>query len=73
MYEALPPRVKDLVNEAGFGEFIQTLSLVKNDHVVLVALVERWRDTTNTFHLPPGEMTVTPADFAAITGLMVGG
>ncbi|KAI8550789.1 hypothetical protein RHMOL_Rhmol06G0134500 [Rhododendron molle] len=58
--------------EAGFGEFIQTLTPVRNDHAVLVALVERWRDTTNTFHLPPGEITVTPTDFAAITGLRVG-
>ncbi|KAI8551022.1 hypothetical protein RHMOL_Rhmol06G0152500 [Rhododendron molle] len=41
--------------------------------VALEARAERWRDTTNTFHLPLGEMTVTPADFAAITGLRVGG
>ncbi|KAI8542864.1 hypothetical protein RHMOL_Rhmol08G0173100 [Rhododendron molle] len=73
LYEALPRRVRELVDAAGFGEFIQTLTRSRIDHAVLVALAERWRDTTNTFHLPIGEMTVTPADFATITGLRVGG
>ncbi|KAI8555035.1 hypothetical protein RHMOL_Rhmol05G0143000 [Rhododendron molle] len=31
------------------------------------------RDTSNTFHFPIGEMTVTPLDFAAIIGLRVRG
>ncbi|KAI8572108.1 hypothetical protein RHMOL_Rhmol01G0172800 [Rhododendron molle] len=48
LYEDLPSRVRQLVDEASFGEFIQTLSPVRNDHAVLVALAERWRDTTNT-------------------------
>ncbi|KAI8538462.1 hypothetical protein RHMOL_Rhmol09G0105900 [Rhododendron molle] len=73
LYESLPARVRQLVDEAGFGEYIRTLSPVRNDHAVLVALAERWRDITNTFHLPPGEMTVTPTEFMAITGLRVGG
>lgn len=51
--ENLLLRVRQLVDEAGFDEFIWTLSPVRNDHVVLVALAKRWRDTTNTFHLPP--------------------
>ncbi|KAI8563759.1 hypothetical protein RHMOL_Rhmol03G0134000 [Rhododendron molle] len=74
LYIGLSPRVRELVDTAGFREFIQTLTVpVRNDHAVIVALAERWRDTANTFHLPPGEMTVTPNDFAAITGLRVGG
>ncbi|KAI8538396.1 hypothetical protein RHMOL_Rhmol09G0099800 [Rhododendron molle] len=74
LYIGLPARVRELVDVAGFREFIQTLTVpVRNDHAVLVALAERWRDTSNTFHLPPGEMTRTPSDFAAITGLRVGG
>ncbi|KAI8574623.1 hypothetical protein RHMOL_Rhmol01G0368500 [Rhododendron molle] len=74
LYIGLPQRVRDLVDAASFREFIQTLTTpVRNEHAVLVALTERWRDTTNTFHLPPGEMTVTPTDFAAITGLRVRG
>ncbi|KAI8549169.1 hypothetical protein RHMOL_Rhmol06G0005500 [Rhododendron molle] len=74
LYVGLPPRVRELVDTAGFREFILTLTVpVRNDHAVLVALAERWRDTSNTFHLPPGEMKVMPSDFAAITGLRVGG
>ncbi|KAI8563675.1 hypothetical protein RHMOL_Rhmol03G0127700 [Rhododendron molle] len=57
LYEGLPQRVRDLVDAAGFGEFIRTLTRSRIDHAVLVALAERWRDTTNTLHLPPGEMT----------------
>lgn len=71
LYRGLPEWVRLLVNEVGFGQFIQTLTKAKNDHVV--ALVEGWHDTTNTFHFPMGQMTVTPLDFAAIIGLRVGG
>ncbi|KAI8571797.1 hypothetical protein RHMOL_Rhmol01G0147000 [Rhododendron molle] len=73
LYEVLLARVRQLVDKAGFSQFVWILTPVKNDHAVLVALAERWRDTTNTFHLPPREMTVTPTDFAAITGLRVTG
>ncbi|KAL7199812.1 hypothetical protein ACSBR2_022002 [Camellia fascicularis] len=41
---------------------------------LLGALVERWWDTTNSFHFSTmGEMTMTPYDFAMITGIGVGG
>ncbi|KAL7213066.1 hypothetical protein ACSBR2_015718 [Camellia fascicularis] len=41
---------------------------------LLRALVERWWDTTNSFHLSSaGEMTMTPYDFSMITGLGVRG
>lgn len=32
------------------------------NHSLLNALVERFHSETNTFHLPQGEMTVTPED-----------
>ena len=38
-------------------------------HRVVRALVKFFWDTTNTFHFPLGEMTVTPADVSLITGL----
>ena len=44
-----------------------------NDLVHVYALAERWWDSTNTFHLPFGEMTMTPYDFFMITSLKVGG
>ncbi|KDP20496.1 hypothetical protein JCGZ_05382 [Jatropha curcas] len=33
------------------------------------ALMERWNDCTHTFVFGFGEMTLTPTDYAAITGL----
>lgn len=73
LYRGLPERVRELVDAAGFGFFIPTLTTVKNDHAVLTALAERWQDTSNTFHFSTGEMTVTPLDFTTIIGLRVGG
>lgn len=72
-FEALPARERELVEAAGFGPFIQLLTIVRVDHVVLTVLTERWWDTTNSFHFRFGEMTITPLDFAVITGLRVGG
>ncbi|XP_058202936.1 protein MAIN-LIKE 1-like [Rhododendron vialii] len=72
-YRELPSVVQGLVDAAGFGTFVQVLTTpIRNNHALLTALVERWWDTTNTFHLPHGEMTIMPLDFAAITGLRVG-
>ncbi|KAL7162076.1 hypothetical protein ACSBR2_042533 [Camellia fascicularis] len=40
---------------------------------LLRALVERWWDTTNSFHFSSvGEMTITPFDFSMLIGLEVG-
>ncbi|KAL7212786.1 hypothetical protein ACSBR2_015463 [Camellia fascicularis] len=45
----------------------------KTSRPLLGALMKRWWDTTNSFHLSTaGEMTMTPYDFAMITGLGVG-
>lgn len=72
-YDKLPERAKQLVDETGFAGFVKLLGRTSNDRVQLTALAERWRDTTNTLHLRFGEVTLTPLDFAAITGLRVGG
>ncbi|XP_058210681.1 protein MAIN-LIKE 2-like [Rhododendron vialii] len=72
-YEALPAGAKELVQGSGFGEFVQLVGETSNDRVQLTALTERWWDTTNTFHFPFGEATMTPMDFVAITGIRVGG
>ncbi|KAI8551106.1 hypothetical protein RHMOL_Rhmol06G0159300 [Rhododendron molle] len=73
-WERLPGAVQGIVRQAGFGEFVGVLARgVCNDRPVVRALAERWWDTTNTFHFSFGELTVTPLDFAAITGLRVGG
>ncbi|CAL9029532.1 unnamed protein product [Prunus brigantina] len=67
--------VKAKVKKAGFVPFLSILGHgKKGDRPLLVALAERWWDTTHTFRFDEvGEMTMTPTDFAAITGLRVGG
>ena len=57
--------------ETGLGIFIGALreSSRRSDRCALRALAERWVETTHTFHLPIGEMTLTPFDFHAITGI----
>jgi hypothetical protein len=72
-YRALPSSVRALVDASGFTIFIRLLTVTRTDRRLIRALVERWWDTTNTFHFRFGEMTITPLDFAAITGLRVGG
>ena len=75
-YKELPASVKLKVAEAGFGEFVKVLG---NEYscrkrTILRALVDRWWDTTHTFHFDEfGEMTMTPSDFSAITGIPVFG
>ena len=72
-YRRLPQVVRGLVDAAGFTVFIRILLPTRMDRKLVRALVEHWWDTTNTFHFRFGEMTITPLDFAAITGLRVGG
>ncbi|KAL7224108.1 hypothetical protein ACSBR1_025546 [Camellia fascicularis] len=73
-YDKLPAGVRDIIDEAGFGLFCSCLTQVTASYPLLGALVEKWWDTTNSFHFSTaGEMTMTPYDFAMITGLDVGG
>ncbi|KAL7175893.1 hypothetical protein ACSBR2_029466 [Camellia fascicularis] len=73
-YHELPARVCELVDEAGFGLFYTRLLQHMASRALLGALVERWWDTTNSFHFSStGEMTMTPYDFSMIIGLGVGG
>ena len=54
----------------GFDGIISTLTYgsYESSQAAMCALIERWMDTMHMFHLPIGEMTVTPLDFVAITG-----
>ncbi|KAF5196723.1 hypothetical protein FRX31_013690 [Thalictrum thalictroides] len=54
-----------------FGPLV-SLTPIRMDWQLLFALLERWWLTTHTFHLPLGELGLTPLDFTMITGLRVG-
>ncbi|KAF6160379.1 hypothetical protein GIB67_019148 [Kingdonia uniflora] len=42
------------------------------DNEVVLAMVERWWPNTHTFHLPCGELGITPRDFTVLTGIGIG-
>jgi hypothetical protein len=46
---------------------------LKINHTALIALVDRWRPETHSFHLPGGEMTITLQDIGMITALAIDG
>ena len=77
-WEELSPNIKNIINEANFGTFFET-SLNQETHdykdlQLLLALAERFWDTTCTFHFPSiGEVMLTLYDFFVITGLRLGG
>ncbi|XP_028063806.1 protein MAIN-LIKE 2-like [Camellia sinensis] len=73
-YDVLPSRVCRIIDGTGFGVFCYSLTRVTASRTLLGALVERWCDTTNSFHFSTaGEMTMNLVDFAMITGLGVVG
>ncbi|KAK9991413.1 hypothetical protein SO802_026398 [Lithocarpus litseifolius] len=77
-WAALSPRIKSIINEAGFGTFFEALlnheTHEYKDLQLLLTLAERFWDTTCTFHFPCiREVMLTPYDFSVITGLRLGG
>ena len=70
-YQGLSACVKQMVDGKGFNSIISALtySSYASSQAMMCALVERWMDTTHTFHLPVREMTITLLDFTAIIGL----
>lgn len=72
-YEWLPAEIRTLVDAAGFGPFCSRLIHMMAKSWLYGALVERWWDTTFSFHFSStGEMTLTPYDFSMLTSLRVG-
>ncbi|GMP84817.1 hypothetical protein CsSME_00038192 [Camellia sinensis var. sinensis] len=73
-YMELTDTVHHIVDEAGFGPFCTGLSRHPASRTLMGALVERWWDTTNSFHFSStGDMTMTPYDFSMLTTLDVAG
>ncbi|KAL7258257.1 hypothetical protein ACSBR1_004389 [Camellia fascicularis] len=63
-----------LIDVEGESRAFRGLMRVITNRPLLGTLVERWWDTTNSFHFPTTrKMTMTPYDFTMITSLGVGG
>ena len=77
-WASLSPSIKNIINEAGFDTFFEALlnheTHEYKDLQLLLALAERFWDTTCTFYFPNiGEVMLTPYDFFVINGLSMGG
>ncbi|KDP42978.1 hypothetical protein JCGZ_01155 [Jatropha curcas] len=70
-WDLLDPPMRARVVAAGFGDYAAGLGRTQPRFppAMRYALMERWNDCTHTFVFGFGEMTLTPADYAAITGL----
>ena len=68
----IPQDVAAYLDKVGFLRVAQ-LGHFESDPSLISALVERWRPETHTFHMPPGECTITLQDVAIILGLKVDG
>ena len=63
-------RVIDIIKLVGLEGLFRTPSR-EIDHGPILALVDRWRPKTHTFHLPHGEMSITLQDVEVILGLPI--
>ncbi|KAF7131861.1 hypothetical protein RHSIM_Rhsim09G0099200 [Rhododendron simsii] len=72
---ALPwpsPPVLELIRRARL-EGLYSLPFVSMDLGLITALLEQWRPETHTFHLRPGESTITLQDVEVLLGIPVEG
>ncbi|MEW6054951.1 MAG: hypothetical protein AB1552_14410 [Nitrospirota bacterium] len=58
---------------AAFLDFVESFSKQQVSKDVIRALLDRFWDTTNTFHFSWGELALTPMEFGAISGLRMSG
>ncbi|XP_027351129.1 serine/threonine-protein phosphatase 7 long form homolog [Abrus precatorius] len=70
--EGIPEEIIPHLELAGFVG-VANLSKLPVDVGLITALVEKWRPETHTFHMPPGECTITLQDVAIILGLRIDG
>lgn len=74
-YDELTDDIRDRIQDTSFEDFVLSLPNAqgRTDYQPLHALMERWFETTHTFHLPFGELTLDPVSFAAVTGIACAG
>ncbi|KDP30886.1 hypothetical protein JCGZ_15495 [Jatropha curcas] len=74
-WDLLDPPMRARVVAAGFGDYAAGLRRTQPRFppTMRYALMERWNDCTHTFIFGFGQMTLTPADYTAITGLRFDG
>ena len=65
----LVPKTRAYIWEAGFEPIIDLLLKKYVSATSVQCLIERWWDTTHTFHIVKREMIVTPYDLYHMTGL----
>ncbi|KDP35077.1 hypothetical protein JCGZ_11029 [Jatropha curcas] len=70
-WDLLDPPMQSRVIAAGFGDYASGLRRTQPQFppAMCYALMERWNDCTHSFIFDFGELTLTPADYTAITVL----
>src|SRR4051812_17298529 len=64
--------IKPYLERAGFG-IVSKINFRSVDSKLVIAMLERWRPETHTFHLPTGECTITLEDINMLFGLRIDG
>ncbi|XP_019450644.1 PREDICTED: serine/threonine-protein phosphatase 7 long form homolog [Lupinus angustifolius] len=73
LWQSVPPEsMLQVIRNTAFGNLLR-LGAVEINNNLLLALIERWRLETHTFHFPCGEPTVTPEDVAYQLGIPIEG
>ena len=72
MRGGLDPHITLYIDVAGFTGLFKVLDM-EVDHALIMALVERWRSETHTFHLPHGEIGITLQDIEVMLGISMDG
>ncbi|XP_042516270.1 uncharacterized protein LOC122090677 [Macadamia integrifolia] len=70
-YKILLPTAKRLIDDTCLCR-LALLETKKFDPGLMRGLIERWWPNTHSFHLPVGEITITPFCFYALTGIPFG-